>query len=138
FRPGEQHDFGAASAQSLSALGAVGQEGQQSFLGQAVGERTEPDLKPDVRCVRGRDLEAVGGASRDADGRAVEVVANDLHVAADHIRLERFVGAGAGVEETRVVVDALGSHGSFTVLHVPYLSSSGLEMSICRYFLRYY
>jgi hypothetical protein len=115
-RTSEHHDVGAAAAQPLGALGAVAEQGQQLVLCESVGERTEPDLETGVRRVHRGDLQAIGIASGDADGSAVKVVADDLHLAPHDVRVEWFVGAGADAEEAGVVVDAFDSHGAAPVI----------------------
>ena len=106
------HHPSPAPPNSLGPLRAVGEEREQLLLRETVGEGAEPDLEPRVGRVPRGDLESVGVAAGDADGGTVQVVADDLHLAAHDVRIEGLAGARALVQEAGVEVDALGLHGA--------------------------
>src|SRR5206468_6898487 len=60
--------------------------------------------------VAGGDLEARRVAADDADGGAVQVVADDPHLARDDRRVERLAATHAAVDEAGVVGDASAAH----------------------------
>ena len=60
--------------------------------------------------VLGGDLEPLRFAAGDADGRAVQVVADDAHLAPNDFGIERLASRGAGADEAGVEVDALAAH----------------------------
>ena len=109
--PGEHHDLRAASPQSLGALRAVGEKIEQLVLGESVGEGTEPDLETGVGGVFRRDRQPVRVAAGDAHRRTVQVVADDLHLAADDFWIEGLTRARALAEEADVEVMPRSSHG---------------------------
>jgi hypothetical protein len=105
-------------AQPLGALRAVGEQVEQLVLREAVGKRTEPDLEPGVGGMPRGDLQAVRVAASDAHRGAVQVVADDAHLAPHDLRVERLAGTGPDVQEAGVVGNALGSHATCLVVVV--------------------
>src|SRR2546426_4388638 len=93
----------------------------RTALRESVGERAKPDLEAGVGGVRGRKLQSVSVAAGDANRIAVQVVADDAHLAPHDLRVERLACAHAGAEKAGVVGNAFAEH----TRSVPYLSCPG-------------
>src|SRR4029077_17601786 len=83
---------------------------EQLALREAVRERAEPDLESRRGGVRGGDLQSVRVAAGDAHRVAVQVVADNTHLATHDLRVEGLVGARPGAQEAGVVGDAFAPH----------------------------
>lgn len=66
--------------------------------------------RPTSARVGGGDLQPVEIAAGDPHRGAVQVLADDLHLALDDLAVEGIVGDHPGVDEASVVGDAVGSH----------------------------
>jgi hypothetical protein len=100
-------------AQSLGAFGAVTENVEQLVGGQVAGERGEPNLQVGRGRMFGGDFQPFRVAAGDADGCAMQVVADDAHLPIHGPGIERFAGAGStstGGDEAGVVGDAPASH----------------------------
>src|SRR5262249_7877381 len=120
---GDEHDAGSSAADALGALGSVGEQGEHLLRAELVGERREPDLQAQARRRTGGELEPVQVVAEQAHGGAVQVIADDLQLAADERVVERSAGAAVKAE-SGVVTDAPGAHvralPSNRVRYVPY------------------
>src|SRR5262249_18208011 len=114
FRTSEEHDLGSPLAEPLRAFSAVGEEIEQLVSGQVTGERGEPDLQAGGGGVYGGDLKSAHIAAGDARCVAMQVVADDAHLALHNLRVEGFVVAHAGVvDKAGVVGDSFASHNLY-------------------------
>jgi hypothetical protein len=91
-------------------LGTTGDQVEQVALRDAVGERAQPDLEPGVGSMSGGDLQSVRVSAGNAYRVAVQVVADDAHLAPHDLRVERLACTRAGAEKAGVIGDAFAPH----------------------------
>jgi hypothetical protein len=109
---GDEHDLGPSPPEPLRALGAVGEQRQQLVGGQLKRIRREPDLQAEIGGVGRGELQPLRITAHDADRVAVQVVADDLQLALDHLGVEGLAGVPSSADEAGVVADALAAHAS--------------------------
>src|SRR5262249_55031270 len=98
----------------LGAFSAVCEKIEQLVSGQLTCERAEPDLQVSGGGVYGGDLQPVHIAAGDAHCVAMQVVADDAHLALHNLRIEGFVGGHPGaVDKAGVIVDSFASHNLY-------------------------
>jgi hypothetical protein len=129
---GDEHDLGPSPPELLRALGAVGEQRQQLVGGQLQRIRRKPDLQAEIGGVGRGELQPFRITAHDADRVAVQVVAEDLQLALDHLRVEGLAGVPSFADEAGVVADALAAHASRRPLPFGYGTSCTLRSSLAR------
>src|SRR6516165_2171215 len=107
-----EHDLGAPLADPLRPLGAVGEQREHRVGRQLERVRREPDLQAEVGGGGRRQLQPRRITAGDADGVAVQVVADDAQLALHDVRIESLTRDRSITDEAGVIRDALGAHGS--------------------------
>src|SRR5262249_24185919 len=134
----DEHDLGAPLADPLRPRGAVGDQREHRVGRQLERVRREPDLQAEVGGVGRGQLQPCRITAGDADGVAVQVVADDAQLALHDVRIESLARDRSITDEAGVVRDALGAHVSapletrsvVTVLTVPYWPSTPLSSTM--------